>query len=95
MIKHIVMYKLTDPTADNVKALVDTFMSMAGKIPQLKSIIAGSDVLASERSFDVVLECEFDSLEDMAAYKSHEVHVPVVAYVKSVVAKSHSVDYII
>ena len=41
MIKHIVMYKLKNSTAENCKAMVDKFMSMQGKIEVLKSVQAG------------------------------------------------------
>ncbi len=95
MVKHIVMYKLKDFSLENAQALRDKFMSMKGKIQVLKEIDAGVDVLKSARSFDVVLTCVFDSLEDMEIYKNHAVHIPVMEYVKSVVEVSHSVDYII
>lgn len=93
MIRHIVMYKLKDATEQNKIELRDKFLSMQGKIEVLKSIKSGIDFLGSERSFDVVLECEFDSREDMETYRSHPVHLPVMSYVKSVVEQSKSVDY--
>ncbi len=68
MIKHIVMYKLKNSTEENCKAMVDKFMSMQGKIDILKSVVAGTDFVKSSRSFDVVLECVFDSRQDMEAY---------------------------
>ncbi len=92
MVKHIVMYKLKDPTLQNAEALRDKFMSMQGKIDVLREIWSGVDVLCSQRSFDVVLVCKFDSMDDMEVYRTHEVHMPIMEYVKSVVEKSHSVD---
>ncbi len=93
MIKHIVMYKLKNPTSENCKAMVDKFMSMQGKIEVLKSVQAGSDILKSARSFDVCLECVFENTEDMQTYQSHPVHIPVKEFVGSLVEKAHSVDY--
>lgn len=93
MIKHIVMYRLKERTDANALALRDKFLSMRGKIPQLKQIDAGVDLTKSERSYDVALECVFDSVEDLNAYVVCDVHLPVAAYVKSVVAESHSVDF--
>ncbi|MGN0771286.1 MAG: Dabb family protein [Christensenellales bacterium] len=93
MIKHVVMYKLKSNSDADKQQLVDKFMSMQGKIDVLKSIQSGKDCLASDRSFDVVLICTFDSLEDMNIYKEHPVHIPVMQYVRSVVEKSHSVDF--
>ncbi len=93
MIKHIVMYKLKDRTEENAKALQQKFLSMRGKIQVLKDIRSGVDEVRSQRSFDVVLECLFESMEDMEIYRTHEVHLPIMEYVKSVVETSHSVDY--
>lgn len=93
MIKHIVMYKLKSPTNENKQAMVDKFLSMQGKIDVLKSVTAGYDFLQSARSFDVVLECVFESAEDMAAYQVHPVHIPVKEFVGGLVEKAHSVDY--
>lgn len=94
MVKHIVMYKLKEPTEQNAVALQQKFLSMKGKIEVLKDIQSGVDVLRSDRSFDVVLICQFDSMEDMEIYRTHEVHLPVMEYVKSVVQISKSVDYV-
>ncbi len=93
MIKHIVMYKLKNPSMDNCKAMVEKFMSMQGKIDILKSVQAGSDFVKSARSFDVCLECVFETREDMEAYQVHPVHIPVKEFVSGLVKKSHSVDY--
>ena len=95
MIKHIVMYKLKNPTEENCKAMVDKFMSMStqGKIDILKSVVAGTDFVKSSRSFDVVLECVFGSRQDMEAYQVHPVHIPVKEFVGSLIEKAHSVDY--
>lgn len=93
MVKHIVMYKLKEPTEINKQALKEKFLSMKGKIDLLVDIQSGVDVIKSQRSFDVVLECVFNSMEDLDKYRVHPVHIPVMEYVKSVVEKSHSVDY--
>lgn len=94
MVKHVVMYKLKEPTEANKQALKDKFLSMRGKIDVLKDIQSGVDEIRSDRSFDVVLICEFDTMSDLETYRVHPVHLPVMEYVKSVVEKSHSVDYL-
>lgn len=93
MVRHIVMYKLINPTNENKQALVDKFLSMKGKIDLLVDINSGVDKVQSQRSFDVVLDCVFSSMEDLEKYRVHPVHLPVMEYVKGVVEKSHSVDY--
>lgn len=93
MIKHVVMYKLQDPSEENKNKMKETFMSMKGKIDVLLDIESGVDALFSQRSYDVVLICTFNSLSDLDVYKKHEVHLPVMEYVHSVVKESHSVDF--
>ena len=56
MVRHIVMYKLINPTNENKQALVDKFLSMKGKIDLLVDINSGVDKVQSQRSFDVVLD---------------------------------------
>lgn len=93
MVKHVVLYFLKDKSKKSKDALVDKFMSMKGKIDCLKSIEAGEDFMASDRSADVVLFCTFASKADLETYAEHPVHIPVKQYVKSVVERSVSCDY--
>lgn len=92
MIRHTVLYKLKEYTPENATRLVDVFMSMQGKIPQLIDISAGVDKLRSERSYDVILECIFKNMEDLKIYTDSDVHKPVAEYVKQNVEVSKCVD---
>lgn len=93
MVKHVVLYKLKDSSEESRKAVVDKLMSMKGKIDFLVDIEAGSDFLASERSFDVALVVTLPSREDLAVYAEHPVHLPVKAFMKTAVEKAVSCDY--
>ena len=94
MVKHIVCYKFANPDEETIAKTKAVFESMIGRVPEVKSLAAGADVLHSPRSFDMVLEVVFDSFEDMANYQKNEYHVSVVKkHVHSVVEKSVSVDY--
>lgn len=57
---------------------------MEGKIPVLRHIEVGTDVLHLERSYDIVLITKFDSLEDLQVYDNHPVHLEVKAHMKQV-----------
>ena len=92
MVKHIVMYKLKNPA--DADEMIARFLSMRGKIEVLRSLNAGKNEVPSARAYDVALECEFDSLEDLSIYADHPVHLPVKAYVHSVIEKAHSVDFV-
>jgi hypothetical protein len=68
---------------------------MEGKIPVLKHIEVGTDVLHLERSYDIALITKFDSLEDLKAYDTHPLHEEVKVYMKSVLdGTSVCVDFI-
>jgi hypothetical protein len=94
MITHIVFFKLKEPTDDALAAVRDKLLSMQGKIPQLRHLEAGADVIRSERSYDVALVTRFDSLDDLQTYQVHPYHAgEVVPLMKSLCSSVVAVDY--
>lgn len=94
MITHIVLFKLSEPTTENIEATKNKLLSMAGKIDQLRHIEVGVDVIRSERSYDIALTTRFDSLEELQAYQVHPYHAgEVVPYMKAVCSAIAAVDY--
>ncbi|MDU0460231.1 MAG: Dabb family protein [Geobacteraceae bacterium] len=94
MITHIVFFKLSDPSVENMAATRAKLLSMDGQIPLLRHLEAGVDVIRSERSYDVALITRFDSLEDLQAYQIHPYHAgEVVPFMKSVCSSIVAVDY--
>jgi len=93
MFTHVVFFKLTDRTPDNAQKLREVLLRLAGKIPQIKYMEVGINVLPSERAFDVALYQHFDSLADMQDYQAHPDHQEVLKYIRTVIASSASVDY--
>ncbi len=93
MVKHIVMFRLKERTEANACDMRDVFLAMKGKINYMVNLSAGVDFLKEGRSFDVVLECTFNTREDLENYQTHPVHIPVKEYVKPRVECSHAVDY--
>jgi hypothetical protein len=94
MITHIVFFKLVDPSRENIAATRDKLLGMTGKIPVIRHIEVGVDVVRSERSCDLVLVARFDSLADLRAYQIHPCHADeVLPHVKSVCASIAAVDY--
>lgn len=92
MIRHLVMYKLTDKSND--EKLVEMFGTMKAKIDILKEVSANIDYLKEDRSFDVVLDVVVESKEDLVLYKNHPYHAEIVKpFVHSIVEKSVCVDY--
>lgn len=94
MIKHVVCYQLYERTKEKAEEVKAMFMSMKGKIEVIKELQVGIDFLRSERSYDVILEITFNSIEDMNDYQKHPYHLEVVKPFMAQAKKlSVSVDY--
>ena len=93
MVKHIVMFKLTEKTSQNMQLATDSLRSLENKIETLRSIEIGTDFLESDRSYDIVLTAHFDNQEGLKTYSSHENHLPVVKIMRSLCSSSVVVDY--
>ncbi|HEY5973709.1 MAG TPA: Dabb family protein [Geobacteraceae bacterium] len=92
MITHIVLFRFNDQA--QVPVAKDLLLSMAGKIPQLRHLEAGQDVIRSERSHDLALVTRFDSLDDLQAYQVHPYHADeVVPFMKANCNSVVAVDY--
>jgi len=94
MITHIVFFKLIEPTSGNIAVTRGKLMAMSGKIPSIRSIEVGVNIVRSERSYDLALVTRFDSINDLQAYQVHPVHADEVApHVKAVCSSIAAVDY--
>lgn len=92
MFTHIVFFKLKDRS--NIEKGKELLLSLDGKIPFLREIKVGEDVVHSERSYDIALITKFDSREDMDKYQVHPAHVnDVVKYLRPMLEGSVSVDF--
>ena len=94
MFTHVVLFKLNNPTKENVESFAGILKAMDGNIPQLISVEVGEDELFSERSYHVSLITKFESLEKMQEYQVHPYHVnEVLKYIKPMIESSITVDY--
>lgn len=93
MITHIVMFKLKDNSPEKVAQTVQVLRNMEGKIDELISIEVGTDILHSERSYDIALVTKFESMEALSAYQVHPVHQKVIEHMSQVREASVCVDY--
>lgn len=94
MIKHVVCFKLTDPTPENCEKAREVLLSMDGKVEQIRQIEVGVDFLHSDRSYDLILQMLLDDRAALDAYQQHPYHVDVVkAHMHAVRSASVSVDW--
>lgn len=93
MLTHIVLFKLKDNSNENIQKTKEVLLGLQGNIPFLRFIEVGTDILHSERSYDIGLYTKFDSLADMQAYQIHPVHVKVSEHMHAVREASVAIDY--
>lgn len=93
MITHVVLFKLSEPTPENLRTTAALLRAMEGQIPELLEIEVGIDELRTERSFDIALRTRHASWAELDAYQSHPVHEKVKEHMKLVLARSVAVDY--
>ena len=74
MLTHIVLFKLSERTPENAQKLREVLLGMAGRIPQIRHMEVGVNVVPSERACDVALFQRFDSLHDLQEYQAHPNH---------------------
>jgi len=96
MIKHIVCFKLKNPTEEECLKAADVLLSMKGNVELLRDIQVGIDFLHSDRSYDLILEVVLDDKDALDAYQVHPYHVNVVKkHMHAVREASVAVDYVL
>ena len=99
MIKHIVCFQLADEAegktkAENAQIIKDGLENLVNLIPQAKKIEVGINHPDTPVSnYDIVLYCEFDSIDDLNIYQEHPEHKKVGAYIGKVKTGRVCVDY--
>lgn len=91
MIKHIVCHKLSDKSKTD--EIVSMLKALMGKVPSLRQMEAGADVMGKQRSYDFALIAVFDDLEGLAAYDVHPEHERVRAFIRQYSLGGISVDF--
>jgi len=81
MVKHIVMWKLKEEIAENDRATIKNNVKknlegLVGKVPGLVEATVIIEPLSSS-THDMILTSDFDSEDDLKAYKNHPAHVEV------------------
>ncbi len=94
MIKHIVCFKLKNPSEENCKKASEILLSMKDNIDYIREIEVGVDFLHSPRSYDVFLSVLLDNAETLDTYQKNTYHCDVVkTHMHSVTEKSVSLDF--
>jgi len=92
MIRHVVMWKFKEGTEAQQQEFFHGLMGLYGVIPQLKYAEIRKSA-EEEPQFDACLISDFDTLEDVKAYKVDPRHVKVSSLCKSIRTDRASIDY--
>ncbi|MEG1559890.1 MAG: Dabb family protein [Clostridia bacterium] len=82
MIKHIVCHKIR--LEEDAKRCAELLNGLFGKVPTLRAMQAGVDVLKSSRSYELGIVAEFDDLNGLSEYDNHPLHQETRKYIASV-----------
>jgi len=93
MIKHIVFFKLENPSKEIKGELKSKLMSLKDEITIIQHLEVGINFNKGDRAYDLSLITDFNSVEDLNTYANHSLHVEVIKYIKSLNAITKVVDY--
>lgn len=94
MIKHIVCFKLAEPSIEACEKAKEILLSMKGNVPTAKNIEVGIDFLHSGRSYDLILMVDVENKAALDEYANDKYHCEVVkTHMHAVCEKSVTVDY--
>lgn len=90
---HVVLFRLQDPSETVINETIRQLESLPGRVPTLRHLEVGRNVVPSGRAYDLALITRFDDLAGMEAYQVHPAHQEVLAYMRTVIASAAAVDY--
>ena len=97
MVKHIVMFKLKETLSKEEKMVVmndfkAAIEALPAEISVIRKVFVGLNINESE-AWDICLESEFDSLDDVKLYAAHPAHVAAAGILKDAKQDRACVDY--
>ena len=97
MVKHIVLFKLKDSLTKEEKCdVMNRFKAAIEALPAtinvIRKVFVGLNINGAE-TWDICLESEFDTLEDVKAYAVHPDHVAAASILKDAKLDRACVDY--
>lgn len=97
MVKHIVLFKLKESLSQEEKLdVMNRFKAaieaLPGKIEVIRKVFVGLNINPAEQ-WDICLESEFDTLDDVKFYAAHPDHVAAAGILKDVKDGRACADY--
>jgi uncharacterized protein YaiE (UPF0345 family) len=93
MIKHIVFFKLSKQGMKQRDVIVEKLNNLKNEINFIRALEVGVNFTDEERAFDIALTVLVDDKDALQDYASHEKHVELVTFIKSLDTVAKVVDY--
>lgn len=99
MIKHIVMFKLSENAEgktrkENLDTALDMLKDFKDMIPVIKDFKAVSNSAdAPNSNYDLALICDFENIDDLNAYQTHPEHLKFGKFITQVRESRACIDY--
>jgi CHAD domain-containing protein len=94
MLRHYVFIRYVPGTSEeHVAQFCRRMQALREHIPQIQSLVIGRDMLREARSWDLVLDMRFDSVESLRTYQRHPLHLDVMKFNQPHVQDVGAVDF--
>lgn len=98
MIRHIIMFKLTDFKNENdrqekVNKIKSTFMPLRNIIPVIKSYEVAINSKETAFSYDLAIISEYNTWQDLETYIQHPEHQNAIEICKGIKKEKAVIDY--
>ena len=98
MIKHLVLWKLKEPSGGKTKGemaaeLKAALEGLKAKVPVLQALEVGVNFNPADTACDISLTAEFKTREDLEKYQKHPEHLKVAELVKRMTVERRVSDY--
>lgn len=98
MIKHIVLWKLKNSAEgaskeENKIKMKTGLEALKSKIPQIRHLEVGINMVPSDAAYDVALYSEFFSEKDLDGYQKHPAHLKIADFIGKIRESRVVVDY--
>jgi predicted metal-dependent HD superfamily phosphohydrolase len=97
MIRHIVSWKLSAQDAEGKSAafteIAEALGALPALIPEIQTLRVAHNQAYLETNWDVVLVADYNTFDDLEAYRVHPEHVKTAAIVRSHTTDRAAVDF--
>ena len=98
MIKHIVMWNIKENVEgrtklENGKIIKEKMEELKDLIEEIVTLEVGINIVEGKGARDLVLNAEFNNLEDLDIYQKHPDHVKLVEFVGPYLENRAVIDY--